>query len=53
LFEVLAGRVEAGEIDPLPRSGHQELLESVVNQGIWSADQAKAPSPAPSPDQAT
>ena len=41
LFEVLAGRVEAGEIDPRPRSGHQELLESVVNQGIWSADDAE------------
>ena len=45
LFEMLAGRVEAGEIDPRPRSGHQELLEHVVNQGIWSADQAAVAQP--------
>jgi xylose isomerase len=38
LFEVLAGRVAAGEIDPHPVSGRQELLENIVNQGIWSAD---------------
>jgi xylose isomerase len=25
-------------IDPRPRSGGQERLENVVNQGIWSAD---------------
>jgi hypothetical protein len=29
----------AGEIDPRPVSGRQELLENVVNQHIWSADQ--------------
>jgi xylose isomerase len=40
LFEMLAGRVLTGEIDPKPVSGRQELLENVVNQGIWSADQA-------------
>jgi xylose isomerase len=34
----LAARVEAGEIDPHPVSGHQELFENVVNQHIWSAD---------------
>ena len=39
LFEMLAGRVETGEIDPRPRSGHQEMLENIVNQEIWSADQ--------------
>ncbi|TME34113.1 MAG: xylose isomerase [Chloroflexi bacterium] len=39
LFEMLAGRVETGEIDPRARSGHQELLENIVNQEIWSADQ--------------
>jgi xylose isomerase len=38
LFELLGGRVEAGEIDPQPVSGRQELLENIVNQRIWSAD---------------
>jgi xylose isomerase len=37
-IEVLATRVLAGEIDPHPVSGRQELLENVVNQSIWSAD---------------
>jgi xylose isomerase len=32
----LAAKVEAGEIDPQPVSGRQELLESIVNQSIWS-----------------
>jgi xylose isomerase len=40
LFEMLAGRVEAGEIDPRPTSGRQELLENIVNQGIWSTEQS-------------
>jgi xylose isomerase len=31
----LASRVEAGEIDPRPRSGHQELYENVVNRAVW------------------
>jgi hypothetical protein len=30
--------VAAGEIDPSPVSGRQELLENAVNQEIWSAD---------------
>ena len=34
----LAAKVEAGEIDPQPVSGHQELLESIVNQHIWAVD---------------
>jgi xylose isomerase len=34
----LAARVAAGEIDPRPVSGRQELLENTVNQEIWSAD---------------
>jgi xylose isomerase len=38
LFEMLAGRVATGEIDPRPRSGRQERLENVVNQQIWAAD---------------
>jgi len=40
LFEMLAGRVETGEIDPRARSGHQELLENIVNQDIWAAERA-------------
>jgi xylose isomerase len=35
-FEVLAGRVGAGEIDPKPVSGRQELLENLVNQDVWA-----------------
>jgi xylose isomerase len=31
----LAARVEAGEIDPRPRSGQQELYENVVNRAVW------------------
>jgi xylose isomerase len=38
-LEVLAGRVAAGEIDPQPVSGRQELLENLVNQEIWAAGQ--------------
>ena len=34
----LAGQVAAGEIDPHPVSGRQELLENVVNRHIWAAD---------------
>lgn len=34
----LAGRVEKGEIDPVPVSGTQELLENRVNRAIWSVD---------------
>jgi xylose isomerase len=37
-LEALEGRVAAGEIDPRPVSGRQELLENVVNQRIWAAD---------------
>ena len=38
LFEMLAGRVGTGEIDPRPVSGQQELLEGVVNQAIWAVN---------------
>ena len=31
----LATRVEAGELDPQPTSGHQELYENVVNHHVW------------------
>jgi xylose isomerase len=34
----LADRVDAGEIDPQPVSGRQEMLENLVNQRIWAAD---------------
>jgi xylose isomerase len=33
----LEARVAAGEIDPRPVSGHQELLENVVNRHVWRA----------------
>ena len=36
-LEELERRVAAGEIDPKPVSGRQELLENVVNQEIWAA----------------
>ncbi len=42
LFEMLAGRVMTGEIDPHPVSGRQELLENIVNRAIWSVDAAEA-----------
>lgn len=38
LLELLAGRVAAGEIDPRPVSGRQELLENAVNREIWAVD---------------
>ena len=38
LFEMLAGRVMTGEIDPAPVSGRQELLENLVNREIWAVD---------------
>jgi xylose isomerase len=34
----LAARVEAGEIDPKPVSGQQELYENVVNRHTWATD---------------
>jgi xylose isomerase len=40
LLELLAGRVAAGEIDPSPHSGRQELLENLVNRSIWEVDSA-------------
>src|SRR6185436_4131238 len=35
----LEAKVASGEIDPKPVSGHQEMLESLVNQAIWTADE--------------
>jgi xylose isomerase len=34
----LADRAEAGEIDPRPVSGRQELFENIVNRHIWSVN---------------
>jgi xylose isomerase len=34
----LAAKVEAGEVDPRPVSGQQELYENVVNRHVWSVD---------------
>ena len=36
-LEDLERRVASGEIDPKPVSGHQELLENLVNQHVWAA----------------
>jgi len=33
----LERRVGDGEISPVRRSGHQEMLENVVNRAVWSA----------------
>lgn len=38
LLEVMTAQVLAGEINPTPRSGNQELLENLVNKAIWSTD---------------
>ena len=36
-LDSLEARVLAGEIDPRPVSGRQELLENRVNRVIWSS----------------
>jgi len=41
-LDLLSVRVLAGEIDPQPVSGRQEMLENVVNRAIWSVDRAEA-----------
>ncbi len=40
-LDLLSVRVLAGEIDPRPVSGRQELLENIVNRAIWSVDRAE------------
>jgi xylose isomerase len=40
-LESLADRVAAGEIDPRPVSGRQEMLEGLVNQHIWAVDRGE------------
>jgi xylose isomerase len=42
-LEVLAAMVEAGEIDPRPVSGRQELYENIVNRHIWSLNGTTGP----------
>ena len=37
-LESLEARVASGEIDPRPVSGHQELLENLVNRAVWAVD---------------
>ena len=39
----LERRVAAGEVDPRPRSGQQELLEGMVNRRIWAVDRPPKP----------
>jgi len=36
-LEAISKRVLAGEIDPQPASGRQELFENVVNREVWTA----------------
>lgn len=43
----LERRVAAGDIDPRPRSGQQELLEGLVNRRIWAVDRPAEPEKAP------
>jgi xylose isomerase len=40
-LDELAAKVEAGEIDPAPASGGQELLEGLVNRRIWQVDRRR------------
>ena len=37
----LEAKVAAGEIDPSPRSGHQEHLENEVNRVLWAGDRSR------------
>ena len=41
-LDTLSVKVLAGEIDPRPVSGRQELLENIVNRAIWSVERAEA-----------
>jgi len=41
-LEQLSVPVLAGDIDPQPASGRQEMLENIVNRAIWSVDRAEA-----------
>ena len=46
-LEQLSVPVLAGDIDPQPVSGRQEMLENIVNRAIWSVDRAEASAGAP------
>jgi xylose isomerase len=41
-LEQLSVGVLAGDIDPRPVSGRQEMLENIVNRAIWSVGRAEA-----------
>ncbi|HEX7347104.1 MAG TPA: xylose isomerase, partial [Candidatus Limnocylindrales bacterium] len=43
-LESLEGKVASGQIAPRRESGHQELLENIVNQSMWAADASRVPS---------
>ncbi|HEY8846136.1 MAG TPA: hypothetical protein VIM24_05700, partial [Candidatus Limnocylindrales bacterium] len=46
-LELLSVPVLAGDIDPQPVSGRQEMLENIVNRAIWAVDRAEAADSAP------
>jgi xylose isomerase len=41
-LEDLYARVLAGELDPQPVSGHQELYENVVNRAVWAGGRSSS-----------
>jgi xylose isomerase len=43
-LESLEDKVASGEIRPRRRSGHQEALENLVNQSIWTVDASRVTS---------
>ncbi|HSL75640.1 MAG TPA: hypothetical protein VK867_01755, partial [Candidatus Limnocylindrales bacterium] len=43
-LESLEDKVAAGDIAPRRGSGHQELLENIVNQSMWAADASRVTS---------
>ena len=45
-LESLERKVASGEIEPRRESGHQELLENLVNEAIWATDAARVTSTA-------
>ena len=40
----LESKVSSREVDPVRASGHQELLENLVNQSIWAVDSSRVAS---------
>ena len=45
-LESLERKVASGEIEPRRESGHQELLENLVNEAIWATDASRVTSTA-------